>query len=116
MTIQSFQLDPSPLGLSDDDHVAAINAATATITRAGSVDPAARPIEANEIGTTELAAAGVTVDKLATTAAKDNLDALGDTARGYVRTLPLSGEFPVTALQRDANGDLDVEFDDVVIP
>ncbi len=115
MAIQSFQIDPDATALSDDDHVAAINAATANITRAGSVEPTARPIEADEIGTTELVDAGVTVSKLASTAAKDNLDALTDTARGYIKTNPQSGEFPVIATQRDATGNLDIDYDDVAI-
>jgi len=105
MAIQSFQLDPDATALSDDDHVAAINNASANITRAGSVDAVARPLVAGEVSNTELA----------NTAAKDNLDALADTARGYIQTNPITGEFPVTAVQRNAAGDLDVEYDDVAI-
>lgn len=115
MAIQSFQIDPDATALSDDDHVAAINNASAVITRANSVDPAARPIEAGEVGTTELDSESVTISKLASDAAKGNLDALSDTARGYVKTNPVSGEFPVIAVQRDSFGDLDVEYDDVAI-
>jgi len=115
VTIQSFQIDPDAVALSDDDHVTAINNASIDITRAGCVDPSARPIEAGEIGTVQLAAAGVTVAKLASQAAKGNLDALSNTARGYVKTNPVSGEFPVIAVQRDSFGNLDVEFDDVAI-
>lgn len=115
MAIQTFQIDPDATALSDNDHVAAINAASDVIDRAGSVDPAARPIEAGEIGTAELAAAGVTVAKLASTASKGNLDAMSDTARGYIKTSPQVGEFPVIAAQRDADGNLDVEYDDVAI-
>ncbi len=115
MAIQSFQIDPDALELTDDDIVAKINSASTDITRAGSVDPSARPIEAGEVGTTELDAASVTVSKLASSAAKDNLDAMGNTARGYVKTTPVTGEFPVISVQRDAAGDLDVDYDDVPI-
>lgn len=115
MTIQSFQLDPDATALSDDDHVTAINNASINIDRAGAVDPVARPIEAGEVGTTELDTAAVTVSKLASSAAKGNLDALSDTERGYVKTNPVSGEFPIIAVQRDSAGELDVEYDDVAI-
>lgn len=45
-------------------------------------------------------------------AAKANLDAMTDTARGYVKTNPESGEFPIIAIHRDANQKIDVEYDD----
>lgn len=115
MTIASFQLDPDAQAYTDDEIVGKINAATADITRAGSVDPTARPIEAGEVGETELEDAAITNAKLVTTAAKDNLDALADTARGYVKTDPQTGEFPVIAVQRDVDGNLDVDYDDVAI-
>ena len=105
MTIQSLQLDPNATALTNEDHITAINAASTNISRVGSVDAAARPLVAGEVSNTELAS----------TAAKDNLDGLADTARGYIKTNPVSGEFPVVALQRDASFNLDVEFDDVAI-
>jgi hypothetical protein len=40
---------------------------------------------------------------------------MADTARGYVKTNPASGEFKVVAVQRDADGKLDVEYDDVAV-
>ena len=116
MALQTFTLDPNAQALSDNDVVNKINSATIDITRAGSVDPSARPIEALEVGTAELAANAVTNAKLDSSAAKDNLDALGDTVRGYVQTNPGSGEFPVVAVARDASGDLEVTYDDVAIP
>lgn len=102
MTKQSFQLDPDAQFLTDNDVVGKVNDATVDITRAGSVDATARPIEANE----------VTNAKLATTAAKDNLDAMADVDRGFVKTNPLTGEYPIIAIQREADGDFDVEYDD----
>ena len=158
MATQSFQLDPNAQSYTDDEIVGKVNTATANITRASSVDAAARPIGAGEVGNDEIeAAAGIEksklasleiadtdvasgaaiaksklaalnivdadVDagaaiggsKLASTAAKDNLDALADTARGYVKTDPQSGEFKVIAVQRDATGKLDVDYDDVAV-
>ncbi len=105
MAIQSFQLDPNAQAYTDDQIVGKVNTATAQITRASSVAAAARPIGSAEVTNTELAA-GV---------AKTNLDAMVDTARGYIKTNPTTGEFKVVALQRDASGKLDVEYDDVAV-
>jgi len=102
MAIQSFQLDPDAASYTDDEIVGKVNSASAQITRAASVAAAARPIGSGEVTNTELAA-GV---------AKTNLDAIADTARGYVKTNPAGGEFKVIAIQRDADGKLDVEYDD----
>ena len=82
-----------------------MNTATAQITRAGSVAAAARPI----------ADAEVTSAKLGAGVAKTNLDAMADTARGYVKTSPLTGQFKVIAVERQADGKLKVEFDDVAV-
>ena len=107
MVIASFTLDPNAaVPLTGDEIVAAINTdTTTTISKASVVDAAARPLVADEVTDTELTA----------TAAKDNLDALADTARGYVQTSPAVGEFPIVAVQRDATGNLDVDYDDVAI-
>lgn len=115
MAILSFQLDPNAIALTDNDIVTKINSATIDITRAGSVDPSARPIALLEIGTAELAANAVTNAKAAVTLAKDNLNAMSDIARQYIKTNPVIGEFPVTGIQRDALGNMDVEYDDVAI-
>jgi len=105
MALASFQLDPNAQAYTDNEIVDKINAATNDITRAGSVDAAARPIESGEVTNTELASS----------AAKDNLDAMGDTARGYVKTDPQAGEYPVIAVQRDSSGKLDVDYDDQAV-
>lgn len=115
MAIQSFQLDPNAQSYTDNEIVGKVNAATANITRASSVDAAARPIAANEITETEIDAGAVTNAKMASGASKDNLDAMGDTERGYVKTDPQTGEFPVIAVQRDAAGKLDIDYDDVAV-
>ena len=115
MAIVSFQLDPDATSYTDDEIVGKVNAASDDITRAGSVDPTARPIEALEVDTAELADGAVTNTKAESTLAKDNLNAMADTARGYIKTEPVSGEFPVVNVQRDAAGKLDVDYDDVPI-
>ena len=115
MAIASMVLDPNAASYTDDEIVGKINNATATISRASSVDAAARPIAAGEVDETELAAGAVTNAKLASTAAKDNLDALADTARGYIKTAPTTGEFTVVSLQRDVDGKLDIDYDDVAV-
>ena len=105
MAIQSFQLDPNAASYTDDEIVGKVNAAGVNISRAGAVEAAARPIEADEIGPSELAA----------NASAANLDAMADDSRGYVQTNPLTGEFPVVAIQRAVDGKLDIDFDDVPI-
>jgi hypothetical protein len=115
MAIASLQLDPNAVAYTDDEIIGKINGASVDITRAGSVDPSARPIEALEVDTAELAANAVTNAKADTTLAKDNLNAMADTARGYIKTSPIVGEFPVVNVQRTAAGLLDVDYDDVAI-
>lgn len=105
MAIATFQLDPNAQSYTDDQIVGKVNTATANITRASSVDAAARPIASGEVGSTELAS----------TAAKDNLDALADTSRGYIKTAATTGEFKVVSLQREADGKLGIDYDDVAI-
>ena len=105
MAIASFQLDPNAQAYSDDEIVGKINSASATITRASSVDAAARPIGSGEVSDTELSSG----------AAKANLDAMGDTARGYIKTDPTSGEFVVVSIQRDSSGKLDIDYDDQAV-
>ncbi len=105
MALQSMLLDPNAAAYTDDQIVGKVNNATAQITRASAVAAAARPIAAGEVDNTALASG----------AAKANLDALSDTARGYVKTSPTSGMFKVVSVQRDANGKLQVTYDDVAI-
>ena len=105
MAIQSMTLDPNAAAYTDDEIVGKVNSATVQITRAGSVAPEARPIESGEVSNTELAS-GV---------AKANLDAMGDTSRGYVKTSPTTGQFKVISIERDANGKLKTDYDDVAV-
>jgi hypothetical protein len=137
MAIQTMTLDPAAASYTDDQIVGKINSATAQITRAGSVATAARPLAAGEVDATALAAgaiktklgaesdgnklvsaslaaaAGVTNAQVAAGLAKANLDALTDTARGYVQTAPTTGQFKIISIQRDATGKLAAKYDDV---
>lgn len=103
MAIQTMTLDPNAGVMSGDQIVAKINTDTSTnITKAGVVEATARPIEDAE----------VTAAKLDDSAAKDNLDAMADVDRGYIKTNPGSGEYKVVGIQRDASGYLEIEYDD----
>ncbi len=115
MAIQSFQLDPNAASYTDDEIVGKINTASANITRASSVAAAARPIATGEVDSTQLAAGAVTNVKLDSAAAKANLDAMSDTARGYIKTAPTTGQFPVINIQRTSAGLADIDYDDVAI-
>lgn len=105
MAIQVIALDPNATSYTDDEIIGKVNAASDQISRASSVAAAARP----------LVDAEVTAAKLAAAVAKTNLDAMEDTARGYIKTSPAVGEFPVIAVKRGADGKIDVSYDDVAI-
>jgi hypothetical protein len=139
MAIVSMQLDPNAQSYTNDEIVGKVNAATAQITRAGSVAAAARPIAAlevddakiaagaikakltaeadgNKITSGELAAAaGVTNAQIATGQAKASLDAMTDTVRGYIKTSPAAGQFKVISIERDATGKAKLDYDDVAV-
>lgn len=114
MALQTFIIDSTDL--TPDEVVQKVNDASTQITRASSVTSAARPIETAEVTTAKLADANVTATKLSTAAARDNLKSMSDAAREVVLTRPGSGEFPITAVQRNPTGNLEVEYDDVAIP
>ena len=105
MAIQSMVLDPNAAAYTDDQIVGKVNTATATITRASCVSAAARPIATGEVTNTHLAS-GV---------AKSNLDAMTDTARGYIKTNPTTGQFKVISIERQADGKAKVQYDDVAV-
>ena len=139
MAIQSLVLDPNAQNYSDDQIVGKVNTATAQITRASSVAAAARPIASGEVSATELAAgaiktklaaeadgsklttselaaaAGIANTQVAAGQAKANLDAMTDTARGYIKTSPTTGQFKVIAIERQADGKAKIEYDDVAV-
>ena len=137
MSIQTMILDPNAASYTDDQIVGKVNSATAQITRANSVAGTARPIAASEVDATALAAgaiktklgsetdgnklvsaslaaaAGIINAQVASGLAKANLDALADTARGYIQTAPTSGQFKIVSMQRQADGKMAVKYDDV---
>ena len=115
MALQTLVLDPAAVVYSDDEIVGKVNTASANITRVGSVTSAARPLVSNEVGSSELASGAVGNNELAVSAAKDNLNAMSDTTRGYVQTVPVVGQFPVIAVQRQADGKLATTYDDQAI-
>ena len=139
MAIQSMTLDPNAQSYTDDQIVGKINTASANITRASSVAAAARPIAALEVtdsmiaagaiktklaGETDAnklvsaslaAAAGIVNAQVAAGQAKANLDAMADTARGYIKTSPTTGQFKVIAIERQADGKAKLEYDDVAV-
>lgn len=105
MAIQSIALDPNAATYTDDEIVGKVNTASVQITRASSVAAAARPI----------ADAEVTSAKLDAGVAKVNLDAMADTARGYIKTDPTTSEFKVISIERKADGKVNVKYDDVAV-
>lgn len=132
-------LDPNAQSYTDDQIIGKINSAATQITRAGSVAAAARPIAALEVDDTKIAtgaikakltteadgaklttselaaAAGIVNAQVATGQAKANLDAMTDTARGYIKTDPVAGQFKVISQARQADGKLSVKYDDVAV-
>jgi len=139
MVIATMYLDPNAAAYTDNEIVAKVNAATDDITRADSVAAAARPIADGEVTSGKLgdgaikaklggeadgnklvaaslaSAAGIANAQVATGLAKANLDAMADTARGYIKTDPSSGQFKVVSIQRHTDGKLETDFDDVAV-
>lgn len=130
MAKESFQLDPNAVVYSDDEIVGKVNSATANISREGSVEAAARPIEENEVGATELEDEAYTsTEKTKLTGidegakddqtgmeVRDAILGLADVDRKLIITDPQTGEKPILALQRQADGKLDIDNDDQPIP
>ena len=93
MAIVQMLLDPNAATYTDDQIVGKVNTATVQITRSGAIDSAA----------------------LESGAAKANLDAMADLDRGYVKTDPAVTQFKVIAIQRAADGKLEVDYDNVAV-
>jgi regulator of protease activity HflC (stomatin/prohibitin superfamily) len=139
MAIQSMILDPNAASYTDDQIVGKVNSASAQITRASSVAAAARPIADGEVATAKIAAgaikaklaaeadgnkltaselaaaAAVAATQIAAGQAKASLDAMADTARGYIKTNPTSGQFKVISIERQADGKQKCDYDDVAV-
>ena len=118
MAKQSFVLDPNAQAYTDDEIVAKINAATATVTRVGFTD-----LDKIDEGTTKKSVSdtektklsniedGATADQSATEI-RDAILGLSDIERKIVVTDPSSGEFKVVSVERDSAGKLKVDYDD----
>lgn len=127
MAIQSFQLDPNAASYTDDQIVGKVNAATANITRSGSIEgTAVDGLDSDDIGEGVAnfygAEANATADQsgdeivAAIDAGASSItreDALSQTDLKLVKTNPAGGEYNVLNIQRDSAGLLDVEYDDV---
>ena len=121
MVKQSFVLDPNAQSYTDDQIVAKVNAATATITRVGFTDldkisdgttnKSYTDTEKSKLGGVE---AGATADQTGAEM-RDLIVALADTDRKIVITEPVTNEFKVLSVQRDATGKLKVSYDDVAV-
>lgn len=126
MGIVKDYLDPNAVAYTDDEIVGKVNTATANVTRAGSVEAAARPIEIGEVGATELAGEEFTtveqskltgIEDSATAdqtgaEVKDAIVALPDDDREIVISRPTTGQFKVYAVQRHTDGKSEVERSD----
>ena len=129
MAKASMQLDPNAAAYTDNEIVGKVNTATANITRASSVSAAARPIATGEVGATQLADEAYTTAEqtkltgIEASATADQTGAeiqtavlgLADADRKLVKTDPQTGEFTVLAIQRDAAGKLDVDYENVAV-
>lgn len=105
MAIASFQLDPNAQSYTDDEIVGKVNAASAQITRADAVDAAAVDMDGDDMVTAINAG----------TSAITREGALSQADLKIVKTNPTSGEFKVTAIHRQADGKLDIEYDDTAV-
>lgn len=139
MALATMTLDPGAAAYTDNQIVGKINTATDSITRASSVSAAARPIATSEVTDTMInagaiktklgaeadgnklvsaslaAAAGVTNAQMATGHAKASLDAMSDTTRGYLKTSPTTGMYPIVSAQRTSTGTLQITYNDVPV-
>lgn len=139
MTIQTMTIDPLAQSYTDDQIVGKVNSASTQITRSGSVAAAARPLAAGEVDATALAAgaiktklgaeadgnklvaaslaaaAAVAATQIAAGQAKASLDAMTDAARGYIKTAPITGQFRIVSIQRDATGKQENKYDDTAV-
>lgn len=137
MAIVSMFLDPNAQSYTDDEIVGKINAASTQITRASSIAAAARPVADSEITDAKIAAgaiktklgaetdgnklvsaslaaaAGVTNAQVATGLAKDNLDAMADLDRTYIKSAPTTGQFKIVSIHRAADGRQEIKYNNV---
>ena len=122
MAIQSMQLDPNAASYTDDEIVGKVNAATAKVdadqledgtvikaytgtekTKLGGIDEGAK---VDQDGDNIVAAINAGTDPITREAALSQDDLK------IVKTNPVTGEFQVKNIHRDAAGKLDIEYDD----
>jgi len=125
MAIQSMQLDPNAASYTDDEIVGKVNAATANITRAGSIEgTAASALDSDDIGegSSNLYDTGAppTDDEVVTAInnASNSITreaALSQDDLNIVKTAPAGGEYSVKNIHRDSSGKLDIEYDDTAV-
>lgn len=138
MAIQSMTLDPNAASYTNDEVVAKVNAATATVSADKIVDGATNKaytgtektkltgIEAGaQVNPASLAAldsaaatklggieAGATADQTGAEV-QNAILALADADRKLIKTDPATGEYYVLNIQRDETGKLDVDYESV---
>jgi len=128
MAIQSMQLDPNAAAYTDDEIVDKVNAATANITRAGSIEgTAASALNSDDIseGSGNLYDTGEPIPALTN---EDVIDAINNASGSItreaalsqddlniVKTNPIVGEYPIKNIHRMADGKMDIEYDDVAV-
>jgi len=125
MAIQSFQLDPNAQSYTDDQIVGKVNAATANITRAGSIEgTAASALDSDDIGegSGNLYDTGAppTDDEVVTAInnASNSITreaALSQDDLNIVKSSPVAGEYYIKNIHRDSSGLMDIEYDDVAV-
>lgn len=125
MAIASMQLDPNAQAYTDDEIVGKVNAATDKVTadqlEDGTTNKAYTATEKTKLGGVENNATGdQTGDEMITAinGGTDSItreDALSQDDLNIVKTNPITGEFKVKNIQRDVDGKLDVEYDDVAV-
>ena len=122
MAIVSMQLDPNAASYTDDEIVGKINSATATISRAAAIDAAALSgIDTDDIaeGSSNLYEAGAMTGDAIITAINGGSssitreDALSQDDLNIVKTNPAAGEFSIKYIQRQTDGKLDIDYDNV---
>ena len=131
MAIASMQLDPNAASYTDDEIVGKINTATADITRAAAVNAGSVTVDATHAWTTDAdvtklgtiedsATSDQTASEIITainagTTAITREAALSQDDLNIVKTNPLTGEFSIKNIHRDATGKMDVEYESVAV-
>lgn len=117
MAIEKIYLSPY---LEPDDVMEKVNAATVNVTRASAVAEAALPVESDTFQmlllTERTKLAGIEENAKGDQTGlemRDLVVALADTERKIVITNPLTGEFKLVGVHRNAAGNLEYSYDDV---